>query len=88
LIADFECEQSLRLHGFGEGAVELLPRPEPYGAQQDGPGHYVVSSDGMRIRLYGNTWKAFEIAEREITSGTILEFDFKVEELAEGHGKS
>ena len=58
-----------------------------YGVLQDGPGEYVVNSAGTHITLYGNTWKAFPIQDYEISSRTVLEFDFIVNELAEGHGR-
>lgn len=86
---DGKCGVAPKLFGLEKDAAKatLLDRPKPYGVQQDGPGDYVVSPNGHDITLYGNTWKAFEIKGYKVSKRTVLEFGFKVDEIAEGHGK-
>jgi len=60
-----------------------LPRGEAYGSFQDGNGKFVVKDEGKTIDLVGNVWKAFEIAH-EVNSQSVLEFDFRVVDEAEG----
>ena len=47
-----------------------------YGGGQDKKGFYEITPEGNFLSLTGNTWKAFNF-EREITPGTVVEFDFQ-----------
>ena len=83
------CLQYPKLFDSVKGGkpYQTLARPMSYGVQQDGPGNYLVSSDGTTISLIGNSWKGFPIQKHVVSLNSILEFDLQVEETAEGHGK-
>lgn len=78
------CLQHLRLYGVELTNYKTLPRALSYGIGQDGPGRFLVQSDGNQVELNGNTWKAFPV-DHTVSFNSVLEFDFRLMEEAEGH---
>jgi len=54
-------------------------------ANEDQGGTATIGDCGRTIRLDGNTWKAHPITPYQVTSKTILEFDFSSSKLCEIH---
>ena len=50
--------------------------------EQDGPGRFITKEG--QLSLFGNTWKAFKLKKKVVTRHTTIEFDLRVDELAEG----
>ncbi len=55
-----------------------------YSTEDKTPGGYVVQDNGTILNLQGNTWKRVDL-DYDVTSRTVLEFDFRTDDLGEIH---
>lgn len=81
------CGKNVRLYAENSrsSTFQTLPRALSYGIGQDEPGRFLVETEGNRVQLGGNAWKAFPIKSHTVKYNTVLEFDFRLVDEAEGH---